>query len=488
MTNAPQNPLLTKAAGSVKWSALMELVSRTAQPIIFVALATLLTPADYGIVATASIAITFSQMFWDAGLGKALIQTKESPEDAADVVFWTNVALGLVLYICLFEGASWIAQFFKSPESGPVLRVLAAQIIIASFTSVQQAIFVRDFNFKSLFWIRLATAFSPGLISIPLAFFGYGVWALVAGSLTGQVINLVLLWNRSRWRPRFRYNMEVARRLFPFGFWVVLESVGAWLITWGDNLIVGRYLGVHDLGLYRTGSMLVTVIFGLVLNPVLPILFPAFSRLQDDRSALTSMFHKVNQIIIAIAIPMGLGLLLAGREITGALFSSKWEGLGFVVGVIGLMQGTAWLVGLNAELYRAMGRPDVNTKLMYAQLFYYLPAFYVSSHYGLVAFVWTRFFVALVATPIHIYLCVRMLRVSPSYLWQEGKHFFLAAGFMLLAINSAKGLLGYAQPHPWIPLIILLSAGAFSYFAIVWIFNRAFLLHTKNIVLRVVSL
>ena len=79
MEDSNQN-ITAKAVRSLKWSTLTEVVSRTAGPIIFVVLARLLTPDDFGVMATAMIAISFSQMFWDAGLSKALIQTKACPE------------------------------------------------------------------------------------------------------------------------------------------------------------------------------------------------------------------------------------------------------------------------------------------------------------------------------------------------------------------------------------------------------------------------
>lgn len=474
--------ITAKATKSVKWSALTEVVSRTASPIIFVILARLLTPADFGVVATAMIAISFAQMFWDAGLSKALIQTREAPEDAAHVVFWTNIFLGVLIYLILFISAPAIAQFFKSPTSGPVLRVLGFQIVIASFTSVQQTLFVRDLDFRGLFWIKLRTAFIPGLCSIPMALFGYGVWALVAGSLAGQVLNCWLLWRRSAWRPKFTYNKELARKLFAFGFWVLLESFGAWLIVWGDSLIVGRFLGVHDLGVYRTGWMLVTILFGLTLNPFLPVLYPTFSRLQDDLPALKNAFHRVNRVVIALALPMGTGLLLVGPETATLLFGQKWQGLGFVLGVLGLMHGIGWLVGINAELYRAMGRPDMNTKLMYAQLLYYLPAYYIAAQSGLETFTITRMAVALIATPIHIYLCARMLRVSPFYLWQEGKPMMLSTMAMAIGISALKwGILPMINvPHISISLAILIGTGTFTYLGCLWFLDRNFVRETRS--------
>jgi len=480
--------ITTRATRSMKWSALTEIVSRTASPLVFIILARILPPTDFGIVATAMIVISLAQMLWDAGLSKALVQTRESLEDAASVVFWSNVLLGGLIYVFLFLSAPAVARFFNSPDSGPVLRVMGLQVIIASLSSVQQALFVRDLDFRRLFWIKLLTGFVPGFCSIPMAFFGYGVWSLVTGSLVGQVLNSWLLWSRSSWRPKFNFRKKSARKLFPFGLWVLLESLGAWLITWGDNLLVGRFLGVHDLGVYRTGWMLVTMIFGLSLSPVLPVLFPTFSRLQDDLSALKSAFHKVNRILIALAMPMAAGFLLMGPEAANLLFGQKWQGLGFVLGALGVMHGIAWLVGINAELYRAMGRPDLNTKLMFAQLLYYLPAYYMAAQDGLETFAITRLAVALVAMPIHIFLCVKMLNVSPFYLWDEGKPMMLSTIAMAIAMVILKWAIlpMICVPHGSIAFAALLGWGLPVYFLSLWLLDKDFLLQTKTMIRKAV--
>jgi O-antigen/teichoic acid export membrane protein len=263
-----------------------------------------------------------------------------------------------------------------------------------------------------------------------------------------------------------------------------MESFGAWLILWGDNLIVGRFLGVHDLGVYRTGWMLVTILFGLTLNPFLPVLYPAFSRLQDDLPALKNAFHKVNRVVIALALPIGIGLLLVGPEAANLLFGQKWQGLGFVLGALGLMNGIGWLVGTNAELYRAMGRPDINTKLTFAALLYYLPAYYFAAQSGLETFAVTRLAVALVAMPIHIYLCAKLLCVSPLYLWQEGKPMMLSTMAMALVVAILKwGILPMINfPHVSIVIAVLLGSGYLIYFVCLWLLDRPFVLKTKEMI------
>ena len=485
MEDSNQN-ITAKAVRSLKWSALTEVVSRTAGPIIFVVLARLLTPDDFGVMATAMIAISFSQMFWDAGLSKALIQTKACPEEAAHVVFWTNVILGLLIYLLLFIAAPAIALFFKSPASCPVLRVLALQIVLASLTSVQQALFVRDLNFRGLFWIKLLTALIPAFFSIPLALYGYGVWALVAGSLAGQIINLLLLWKKSDWRPQFRYDWLMARSLFAFGFWVLLESLGAWLIVWGDNLIVGRFLGIHDLGVYRTGWNLVTIIFGLFLGPFLPVLYPTFSRLQDDLPALKNTFHRVNRFVFALALPMGTGLLLVGPEIAALLFGEKWQGLGFVLSVLGLTYSISWLVSINTEIYRAIGKPNINTILMYAHISYYLPCFYIASQFGLETFTIIRLMVAIIGVLIQIFFCVKQLEVSPFYIWQDGKPMIIAAIGMAVGVSALKwGLLPFLHIHyTGLSLGALIFVGCFFYLGCLWLLDRDFILDISVLLKR----
>jgi O-antigen/teichoic acid export membrane protein len=473
-----------KALRSIKWSALMEIVSRTASPIVAVILARLLTPTDFGVVATATIAISFSQMFWDAGLSKALIQTKEAPEEAAHMVFWTNLILGLVIYTLLFLAAPWLAEFFNSPASASVLKVLGIQIIIASLSSVQQALFVRDLDFHRLFWVKLLTAFFPGVFSIPMALGGYGVWALVAGTLAGQTLNLILLWHYSHWRPKFQFNLHLARKMFGFGIWVLAESFGFWLISWGDNLMVGRFLGVRDLGVYQIGWMLASISFGLMLNPFLSVIFPTFSRLQNNLPALIENFHKINRIITALTLPMGVGFLLVGPEIASVLFGGKWQGLGLVLSTIGLMFGLSWLVGINSDLYRALGRPDVNVKLLIISLLFYLPAYYIGAQFGLETFLYVRLGVAIITLPIHIFLCKRMLNVSPLYLWHDGRNFFYAAIAMGIGLGITKWVI-YSTVNPLnqvLVLVLLISSGVSIYTAILWLLDRSFFSQISRII------
>jgi len=89
---------------ALKWSFLAKLAPKAITPTVFIVLSRLLTPEDFGVMSAAMMVLAFSQIFWEAGMGKALIQRQTDVEEAADVAFWVNLGLGVVIAGLLFLG------------------------------------------------------------------------------------------------------------------------------------------------------------------------------------------------------------------------------------------------------------------------------------------------------------------------------------------------------------------------------------------------
>jgi O-antigen/teichoic acid export membrane protein len=473
-----------KVVGAVKWSGLMEIGSRAVSATVYLVMARLLAPDDFGIMAIGMIIVNFSNIFLDAGLEKALIQTSSPSEKAAHVIFWTNVFMGLVIFSLLILAAPPLAAFFHCPASVAVIRVLSLQVLTGSLASVQQALLVRKFGFRELFWVKMATAIASGGLAIPLAFFKYGVWALVAGSLTGSLLNLILLWAQNPWCPRFSFHWPLARSLYGFGIWVALEGLGTWFFFWGDNLLVAKILGPHALGIYSVAWNIVNLIFGLVLNPFYPVLYPTFSRLRENLPLLTETFHRASHVVMALTLPIGTLLLLTGPALVSVFFGDKWQGMGIILALIGFMEGLSWLGGINPELYRACGRPDLNTKLMFGTILYYLPAYLLAAPWGLVVFTGTRMGLELTIIPLHIYLGVRLLKGSPHYLWRHGVPVILATLVMVAVLIMLQRLVTLPQTLSWLTLLI--GTGLLIYSVVLWKFDRPFVSDMTNLIKRTV--
>ncbi len=405
--------LLAAAVQAFKWSLLGEAASRLVAPIVFVVLARLLLPDDFGVVAAATVAVSFFQVFWDSGLTRALVQRDQEDAVVVDTIFWINLALSGLVMGAMWMSAPMVAAFFNDARIADVLRVLCVVAPLTATSALLTALMQRRFDFKRLFWVRLVTTAGPGLVSIPLALGHWGHWALVAGVLLGQVLQVIVLWWVVDWRPSWRLDRRQAADLLRFGKWTMLSGLLGWLYGWLDSIMVGYFMGSSDMGLYRTGNTFVILVFGLIFSPLLPVLYSLFSRAQNDLPRLREALLTVAQAIAVVSLPIGLGLALLGDDVGTVIFGAQWVGVGAVVGLTGLSHAMGWIAGANGELYRATGRPHIETLTMAVMLAAYIPIYWWVAQRGLGQFLWARVGLSALALVGHVVVCWRVLGISP---------------------------------------------------------------------------
>lgn len=454
-------------AHALKWSFLSELASKLIQPIVFVVLARLLTPEDFGVMSVALMVMAFSQIFWEAGMGKALIQRQTDIQDAANVAFWVNISLAVIIIGLLYSAASPIAlNFFQDARVTAVIQVMTLQVLLGALGSVQTALLQKEFGFKKLFWVRFATVSLPGLASIPLAWQGMGYWALVAGTLVGQAAQVIMLWRMSAWRPDWSFHIPVAREMGRFGAWVGLSGLLVWFYLWMDALVVGMYLGSHDLGLYRTGNQFSAMVFAFLFVPITPVLYSHLARMNGDRERIKMAAEKVIQVLILIAIPVAAILFSLSDSIGAALFGEKWEGIGLVIGVMGLAHGFSWIVSMNGEFYCAMGKPAYETIIGGVTLLVYLCGYLYSIGFGFEPFLWACFALVLLSLILHLFIFSSITSLSISKIV---KYIILMSLISFFAVFIVSHFLSDYELNTWVSLLlnglisVLIIGGIFYY-------------------------
>jgi O-antigen/teichoic acid export membrane protein len=216
----------------------------------------------------------------------------------------------------------------------------------------------------------------------------------------------------NKWRPSFTFNTRVAKTLSTFGLWVGVTGLLAWFFIWADSLFVGSYLGSNQLGLYRTGNQFVMMVYGLFFAPLLPVLYSHFSGMQSDRERLRNTLFKVTRIATFISIPMAFLIFTLAEPISLIVFGEKWNGIGFILGVMALSHGYAWVVGANGEIYRAIGKPSYESIITFIMLGVYLAGYYISIQKDFETFVWTRLGLSLTALVPHLLLGWLAIQIS----------------------------------------------------------------------------
>lgn len=347
---------------ATKWSSITELAAKLVTPISTIVLARLLTPDAFGILVTATMVISFAELFTDAGFHKYLIQHEFKSEDderkSTTVAFWSNLLLSLLMWVVICVFAYPIARLVGCSGYEMVIPVSCFCIPLSAFSSIQSALFKRHFDFKTLFYVRLVGILLPILVTIPLAALTHSFWSLIVGMLALNLSNAIILTVKSSWKPSFYFDWVRFKEMLSFSIWSMFESVTIWLTSYIDAFIVGSYLSQYYLGVYRTSITVVGQIIGIVTAATTPVLYSSLSRLQNDDNQFLNIFFKFQKIVGIFVIPLGAGIFLFRDLIVAMLLGNQWVEAAYFIGIWGLTSSiTIVLSHYSSEVYRAKGKP-----------------------------------------------------------------------------------------------------------------------------------
>ncbi|PQF21039.1 lipopolysaccharide biosynthesis protein [Enterococcus mundtii] len=393
-----RNKIQEDIAQSLKWSSLAEIVAKIITPISNMILARLLTPEAFGVVATVTMIISFADMFSDSGFQKFLVQHEFDNERhkllSTNVAFTINLIVSVLLWflIAIFNGQ--IAELVGSSGLGIVIVIAGISLPITSFSSIQSAIFRRNFDYKTLYYARIVSAFIPLVITVPLAFAGLSYWSLVIGSIIGNLATAIILTSLSKWKPKIRFYKKEFFEMIGFSSWSLLESLGTWLTSYVGTFIVGSILNGYYLGIYKTTMTTVNGIFAIVTSATTTVLFSTLSRLQNNKEEYDRTYLDFINIVSIFIIPLGVGIYIYKEMVTTILLGSQWEMAVPFVGIYGLMSSFTLVFGQYAsEYYRGLGKPKANVLMTILHLVVLIPVLIICSKRGFLELAYGRSFV-----------------------------------------------------------------------------------------------
>lgn len=383
----PDNSLNTKVVSAAKWSGVTEVIAKLIAPITTIVLARLLTPESFGVLVTAQMVISFAEIFTDAGFQKFIVQYEFENESekykSTAVAFWSNLIMSLVIWVVICCFSAPIARVVGCEGKGAVISISCICIPLAAFSSIQMALFRRNLDFKTLFWIRITGILIPFIITIPIAFYTRSYWALIIGMIAQNTFNAIILTLKSSWKPKWFYSVTHFKGMFSFTVWSMLEAVSIWLTSYLDIFIVGTLLSQYYLGIYRTSINTVGQITALITAATTPVLFSSLSRLQNSREEFSKIFFKFQRLVGLLIIPLGVGIFIFSDLITSILLGEQWVEASKFIGEWGLTSSfVIVLAHYSSEVYRSLGKPRLSVAAQWLHIAALLPVLLIFVHYG----------------------------------------------------------------------------------------------------------
>lgn len=395
--------LRDRAVSGLVWSFIDDFAKLGLSLIRGVILARLLSPREFGLIGMTTIFIAVSQSFVDSGFKQALIRKKDCTQADFSTVFYFNMFVSVVLYAVLFVSAGAIATFFDEPVLGPVLRVLGLGLIINAVSLVQQTQLTKNINFRLQTRISVIASIVSGALGIYMAFAGYGVWSLVASTLSGLFLVSLLLWLWRDWRPSLMFSLASFREMFSFGSRLLVSGLLNTVYRNVYNLVIGKYFSAAELGYYTRADTFQKLPSQHLSGVIQRVSYPVLSAVQDDMPRLRVGYRRVIKNTMLVSFVLMLGMAAVAEPMVVTLVGEQWRPSVVYLQLLCLVGMFYPLHAINLNMLKVQGRSDLFLKLEVIKKVLAIPVIVVGVLLGIEVMIGAMFVNTLIAYYLNSY-------------------------------------------------------------------------------------
>jgi O-antigen/teichoic acid export membrane protein len=469
--------------GGVAWTAGAKWMAQILTWGMTLAVARMLKPSDYGLIGMAAIYLAFIQNFSEFGLGTAVITLQDLSDAQISQLNCVSLLSGVAGFAVSVALAVPIARFFRAPQLPLVAIVMSTAFLVSAFSIVPNALLRKEMRFKTLAIIEGLQSIAQAVLTLLLAFLGFGYWALVFGnlsfSLTATILTLAYKRQRLAW-PR----LPMIRNVLVYSRHIIVGRMSWSIYDTGDSVIAGRVLGKAPLGDYSlawTFAQAPLEKLTTLVNRVTPSIFAA---VQTDFVALRRYLRSISGALSLVIFPAAFGMCLVANDFVSVALGEKWMGVVLPLQLLTLHALFRSNVILLTPLLNIIGEERFTMWNSILSLTVLLPCFYLGSRWGTggIAGTWVVVY-PLVSLPLFWRLFRKIEMPVGEYL---GALWPAISGCILMAIAIEVFKRQSQTEHPiYINLILKILLGASVYLLTLMLMHskrlRAFLRLMKGL-------
>lgn len=468
---------------SVIWSAVERFSTIGIQFILNIIIARILSPTDYGIIGMLTIFLSICQCLIDSGFSSALIQSRNRHKNDFGTVFIFNVVISISLYLFLFISAPAISRFYQQDILVGILRVVGLNLIVSSLSNVQRAILTINIDFRTQSLVTIPSALISGVLGIFMAHRGFGVWALVAQTLTNGVVLTILFWVLSKQRFRIVFDISSFKRLGGFGIKLMLSGLLNTAYTNLYGLFIGKKYDADSLGYYTRAEQFSIFPATILTDVVTRVAFPRFCNNQGDINELAREYTLFIKNSCFIIFPLMIWIAILSKPIVVILLTDKWISASILMSVLALDCIFAPVARINLQLLQAVGRSDLFLKLEIIKKTVSITILLITVNHGLIWICIGRLFYSIIALLVNMYYSVDIIGKSYWSQIQDWLPNFLVA----LIMGGIVFLSTYWISSSFLQILVGAMIGILSYFKLASLFRLEARYTTINFLKKIIG-
>lgn len=454
--------LKNKTVKGVGWSAIDNIAQHGVSFVVSIVLARLLSPDDYGLLGIIAIFTAICTALIDGGFTTALIRKKDATEDDYNTVFITNFGLSLLLYLLIFFGAPWIANFFGREELAALTRVQSLGILMIALSMVQRTQLTKRIDFKTQTKITLIAALISGVVGIAMALMGFGVWSLVAQSLTKDTLRSVFLWIYNRWKPMLKFSKASFKELFGFGWKMMVSALidTAWKEV--SQVIVARFYSPATLGQYSRAKSFSTLFSGNLTSVIQRVTYPTLSEIQDDKVRLISAYRRIIKTTMFVTVNSMFFLGAVSEPLIYCLIGPKWHEASMYLPLICVASSLYPLHAINLNMLSVQGRSDLFLGLEIIKKTIALGPLFIGAFVGIMPMLYATLLTSVIAYFLNSHYSGKLLGYSSWMQMKDVAPSYGLAGLIALSVWFLK----YLPLSYWVILPLQIVVGVTVFFMV----------------------
>lgn len=292
--------------------------------LISAILSRLLTPENYGVVALATVMLTLFNLFADIGIGPAVIQNKTLTSEDMNSINTFNSYQGLVLGVAFFFCAPYISEYYGNPQVKLVCQVMSFNILMGCVNAVPNNILYRQQRFKLITIISLCSQFLGGVISITMAYHGCGPVSLVLPNVIMSIPTMLIYRHITKVHFVWHIDWAPLKRIFSFSVFQFLANMVGYLSRNVDSMLVGKYMGMKQLGYYNKSYNLQLMPLQYISGILVPVMLPVFSNYQNDIEYIQKKYSQILRFFAFVGVPLCAILYFCADELILLFFGDQW--------------------------------------------------------------------------------------------------------------------------------------------------------------------
>jgi O-antigen/teichoic acid export membrane protein len=467
---APDDEATSQIKRGFVWLGTASLVTRVLDAVFTLGVLWLVSREQLGLATLAWSIGVFIEAFNGLGIATAVIQSKNMEEGLLSDVFWYTIGIAVLLIGAVWFGAPYLADLWGEAALTPLIRASAFKLLFVGAALVPLSVLNRELRYERIAVANTCATFGSGASTMLLAWAGFGSWAFIIGQLVYGAVIMIAAFSLQPFLPSLRFSAARVRPLAVFGARAAAATVVYHLYRNADYFLMGRFLGVAAVGVYRVGFELAMTPTVTLLNVVNRAALPAYARLQTDRAALSRAMLWTSRSLSLMLAPITVLLAFGAGDLLALINDGEWADAASVTSWLAWAAFLRSLTHVFPQVFYAVGRPSLAlfeslASALVLCLSFGLALALFGADYGILSVGWAWFVGGALLLVLLFKLTQRVVPLSLRALWQSLRPAGLGFAWLVVIEGALSALLPDELPPLWalISRAALLGIGYLAY-------------------------